>query len=181
MEAGDTATPYTSLICCGVFLILIVTVIWISLRKTLGNTALPSDPKDLIAVSKGSINGMIGGLIGGSIYASIFATDVFPTEKVSLVNGIIIWAILGGLLGIVGGGIGGFVNDRRYGKSAELIDWTTAGAMLGPLIIGLGAMLGISTVGIDISIGGDAPLFIITGGAFPGATGAAYLQKSKRG
>jgi len=176
-SSGDVITPCTALVCCNAFVLLIGTTVWISLRKALGSSALPSSPKELITISKGSINGLVGGLIGGSICMSIFATSVFPTERVSLVNGMIVWAIIGGLLGMVGGGIGGLVNDRRYGKSNRLIDWATAGAMLSPLVLGAGAMVGVSVGGIGISLGGGGPLLAIPGGAFLGATGAAYLQE----
>ena len=144
VNSADTPILWTDLVCFGSVILLIVTVLWIGFRKALGNSALPSSSKEWVVVSTGSIKGLIGGLLGGSIYASIVATSIFPTEQLNLVGGIISWAIMGGLLGMAGGGLGGLVGDKRHGKGNGLVDWRMVGALLGPLVLGAGAALEIS-------------------------------------
>jgi hypothetical protein len=178
-NSSDITSLLICLTCLGTFLIIVATSLWIGLRQASGKSALPSNPKELINTSKGAASGLIGGLIGGSIYAGITAMSIFPNEKISLVNGIIVWAIFGGLLGIIGGGIGGFVNNRRYGQSRTLMDWAMVGAMFGPLILGMGAMMGMSLGGMGVSIGGEAPLLVIVGGTFLGAVVGAYFQENR--
>lgn len=173
----DVTTTWTALLCCSGSLLVVATILWVGLRKALGNSALPSSPKELVRIGRGSINGLVGGLIGGAIYGGISATSVFPTEEASLAIGVTAWAVIGGLSGMLGGGIGGLVNDRRYGQSAGLISGATAGAILGPVLLGVGCVLVFSVAGISVSVGGGSPLFVVTAGTFLGTIGGAYLER----
>ena len=79
----------------------------------------------------------------------------------------------------MGGGIAGLVNHHRYGNSSGLINWTTAGALFGPQIMGAGATVGVSIGGIGMSPSGEILTMAIMGGAFGGTIAGASFQRSQ--
>jgi hypothetical protein len=135
----------------------------------------------IILGSKATKNGGIGGLIGGSISAGIFAAQVFPNEIVGLVDGIFSFVIAGGFFGGLGGVFAGFalLRGEIYGKcNGLLINSTTTGALLGPLLIGALATLGALLVDLDISQGFVVMLMLaITAGAILGTLIGADFQR----
>ena len=160
---GDIAVPLTAQMCCLGCVPLAALVVWI----ILGSTATK--------------NGGIGGLIGGSISAGAFATLIFPNEIFSLVDGIFGFAVAGGFWGMLGGVVAGSVllRNEAYGENNTLlVNWTTAGALLGPLLAGALAALGALIADSDISQGFVVMLMLaITVGAILGSLIGADSQR----
>ncbi len=127
---------------------------------------------------KGTVSGTVGGLISGAIYSGSVANMLFPTETVTLIQGVIIWIIIGALLGMAGGGAGGFVSEKKDRPVTGMVNWVTVGAFLGPLTLGAAVIVanvihggGVGTVG--------SPFLVVVGGSFGGAFMGAIIQNRK--
>ena len=177
-ETLENIQPFLICFSC---LVGISAIIWLALRWASGEKqVLPtSNFKELINIDQGTKSGVIGGVIGGVIYSSTFAFQVFPTETVSLQNALVIWIIFGIILGLAGGGIGGFISHKLYGprrRDKQLLEWIILGALAGPLFLATGSAIGIGGLTAGINLGGSSPLFVVLPGAILGAILGGAIQ-----